>query len=163
MPEMSDAAEIRIAIAGAERLDELEPLWRAMHSHHEAMADQVAPVRPFDESWQRRRAEYEQWLASGDAELLVAERDGSAVGYLMLRFMAGASTWDIGERVAEIESLSVLEQERGTGIGAGLIAAAREQAAGARLLVSVVTANRDAVRFYEREGFGPFYVLLLER
>jgi GNAT superfamily N-acetyltransferase len=160
---MSDAAEIRITIAGTDRLAELEPLWHAMHSHHAAMAEQVAPVRPFEDSWRRRRAEYADWLAAGDAQLLIAERDRTAVGYLMLRFMRGASTWDLGERVAEIESLSVLDQERGAGVGAGLVAAAREQAAGARLLVSVVHANHGALRFYEREGFGPFYVLLLER
>ncbi len=154
---------IEITDAGPERLGELGPLWKAMHGHHAAMADAVAPVRPFAESWRRRRAEYESWLSAGEGQLLIAQRRGRAVGYLMLRFMGGASTWDIGERAAEIESLSVLEGERGVGIGAQLIGAAREAAGGARLLVSVVYANQDALRFYEREGFGPFYVLLLER
>jgi GNAT superfamily N-acetyltransferase len=79
----------------------------------------------------------------------------------MLRFMGGASTWDIGERVAEIESLSVLESERGQGVGARLVSAARDLGAD-RLLVSVVHANVGALRFYEREGFRPFYVLLME-
>jgi ribosomal protein S18 acetylase RimI-like enzyme len=154
---------VEITRAGAERLDELEPLWRAMHSHHAAMAAEVAPARPFEESWRRRRAEYENWLAAGEAQLLIAEQDRRVVGYLMLRSTGSASTWDIGERVAEIESLSVLEEQRGDGIGAALMDAARKHADGARLLVSVVHANRGALRFYEREGFGPFYVLLLEK
>jgi ribosomal protein S18 acetylase RimI-like enzyme len=157
------SSSLEITRGAADRLDELEPLWRSMHAHHAAMAPQVAPVRPSEESWRRRRAEYAAWLAAGDAQLLIAERERRAVGYLMLRFMSGASTWAIGERVAEIESLSVLEGERGAGIGAKLIAEARQRAHGARLLVSVVHANDGALRFYEREGFGPFYVLLLEK
>ncbi len=45
------------------------------------------------------------------------------------------------------------------------MAAARSLAASlgaARLLVSVVHANENALRFYRREGFAPFYVTLLE-
>jgi ribosomal protein S18 acetylase RimI-like enzyme len=152
---------LRIDAAGPERLNELEPLWAAMHAAHAAMAESVAPVRPLAESWTRRQAEYTEWLRSGDARLLIAERSGRAVGYLMLRFMGGASTWDIGERVAEIESLSVLASERGQGVGAALVSAARELGA-ERLLVSVVHANAGALRFYEREGFKPFYVQLLD-
>ena len=153
---------LQIVEGAADRLDELEPLWAAMHAVHAEMADEVAPVRPLAESWQRRRAEYWEWLAAGDTRLLIAERDGRVVGYLMLRFMGGASTWEIGERVAEIESLSVAESERGQGVGALLIDAARELGA-ERLLVSVVHANTRARRFYEREGFEPFYLLMLER
>ncbi len=158
-------SETWIVVAGMERLDELEPLWAAMHAAHAGMADAVAPVRPLGESWRRRRAEYSEWLGSDpdNTRLLIAERsDGRAVGYLMLRFMGGASTWDVGERVAEIESLSVLASERGQGVGAALVGAARGFGAD-RLLVSVVHANADALRFYEREGFGPFYVLLMEQ
>jgi ribosomal protein S18 acetylase RimI-like enzyme len=155
---------LRVVSAGLERLDELEPLWAAMHSAHAAMADEVAPVRPLAESWRRRRAEYSHWLAAepDDTRLLIAELDGHVVGYLMLRFMGGASTWDVGERVAEIESLSVLSDVRSQGVGARLVSAARELGT-ERLLVGAVHANTAALRFYEREGFGPFYVLLIER
>ena len=82
----------------------------------------------------------------------------------MLRLEPGAATWDIGERVAEIESLSVAESARGTGVGAQLMQAARELAhelGAERLLVSVVHANTGALRFYAREGFSPFYLLML--
>jgi GNAT superfamily N-acetyltransferase len=160
-----DGSAIAIAEAGAERVGELAPLWADMHAHHAAMADAVAPVRALADSWPRRRREYVRWLASGQARLLIAERAGRPVGYLVLRFESGASTWDIGERVAEVESLSVAAGERGGGVGGRLMAAARSLATSlgaARLLVSVVHANEPALRFYRREGFAPFYVTLLD-
>ena len=43
---------IEIAVAGAERIDELEPLWLALHRHHRAVAAQ--PVVGDDAaSWDR--------------------------------------------------------------------------------------------------------------
>jgi GNAT superfamily N-acetyltransferase len=158
-------SELVVTSAGVDRVAALEPLWAAMHAAHAAMADAVAPVRPVGESWRRRRAQYEEWLAAGDTRLLVAEHAGEPVGYAVVRAQHGAATWDIGERVAELESLSVVEARRGEGIGQRLMAAAREAAdeLGAhRLLVSVVHANEAALRFYTREGFSPFYVLLME-
>ena len=100
----------------------------------------------------------------GNARLLIAEQDGRPVGYAMLRVVPGAPTWDIGERLVELESLSVAEDVRGGRIGAELISAVRAVAAEAgagRLAVSVAQANEGALRFYAREGFRPFYVLLL--
>ena len=48
---MSDA---QITSIGADRLSELEPLWRSLHQHHRSVAD--LPVLADDDlSWQRRR------------------------------------------------------------------------------------------------------------
>ena len=76
----------------------------------------------------------------------------------------GAATWDVGDRTAEIETLSVLESERGHGVGRALTEACAELAAeaGARsVLVGVAHSNERAIGFYEREGFEPFYVSLI--
>lgn len=154
-------ADVRIVRAGTERLDDIEPLWHALRDHHADVGAGVAPVRDAAESWRRRRAQYERWLATGELALLVAERDGRAVGYATLRPGAGAATWDLGERVAELETLSVLPAERGRGTGAALVEACREIARGweaGSLLVGLVHTNEDARRFYEREGFRPFYL-----
>jgi ribosomal protein S18 acetylase RimI-like enzyme len=158
-------AEVQISTAGAERIPALEPLWAAMHEHHSLMQDAVAPTRPVEESWRLRKAQYEEWLSSEDALLLIAERGGDPIGYAMVRFGPGAATWDIGERLAEIESLSVAPDARGGGIGALLmdaVRAATRDAGAERLFAGVAHANSGALRFYEREGFAPFYILLME-
>ena len=84
----------------------------------------------------------------------------------IVRLEPGPPTWDIGECVAELESLSVAADARGDGVGTKLLASARalaQEAGAARLLVSVAHSNAAAIRFYQREGFEPFYVLLSEK
>jgi len=157
-------ATVQIREAGVERLAEVEALWLAMHAHHASLSQSVAPVRPPAESWRRRRAQYASWLQEGDARLLIAEEGGRATGYAMLRIVPGPPTWDIGERLLEVESLSVAEDARGRRVGAQLMEAARRAATEAearRLAVGVAQANEGALRFYAREGFRPFYVELL--
>jgi GNAT superfamily N-acetyltransferase len=158
-------SELRIVEIGPERIPDLEPLWRALHDHHRGIAGGVAGVRPFEESWRQRRDQYRGWLeGETEAALLVAERDGRAVGYAMLTAGAGAATWDLGERVVEMETLSVLPEERGSGVGAALMDASRRWALdrGARTMaVGLAHTNDGARRFYEREGFTPFYLELV--
>ncbi len=152
--------------AGSERLDELEPLWRALYEHHAEVGGQVSPVRGYPETWRRRRATYEGWLSAGEAVLLLAQRDGRALGYAMVRPGDGPATWDLGERGVTIETLSVLPSERGEGVGHALIEAAVEYAreVGAELLdVGLVHTNDGARRFYEREGFGLFYLEMVRK
>ena len=146
-----------------DELDLVEPLWRALHAHHVPMGEVIAPVRPENESWRRRRRQYEAWVGAGDAVLLLAEDGQRAVGYAAVRVEGGPSTWDVGERVAELETLSVAPDARGSGIGRDLVAAAREAAAtrgATALFVGVAAANEGALRFYEREQFRRFYTYL---
>jgi GNAT superfamily N-acetyltransferase len=153
--------ELRIVEAGPERIPELQPLWLALYEHHRGIAGGVAGVRPFEETWRQRQGQYRGWLSGDDAVLLIAERPGRAVGYAVLTAGPGAATWDLGERVVEIETLAVLADDRGTGVGAALIEAGRRWALerGARTVaVGLAHTNDGARRFYEREGFTPFYV-----
>ena len=155
-------SDLRIVEGGPERIGDLEPLWRALYEHHRGIAESVAGVRPFEDTWRQRRGQYQRWLdGDTDVALLIAERDGRAVGYAMLTAGPGAATWDLGEVVVEIETLSVLASERGSGVGAALMEAGRRWALerGARtILVGLAHTNVDARRFYEREGFTPFYL-----
>jgi ribosomal protein S18 acetylase RimI-like enzyme len=124
----------------------------------------MPPVRPFEDSWEHRKGQYLDWLSRDGYTLLVAERDGELIGYAMVSVNEGAATWDVGDPTAEIETLSVLESERGHGVGRALTDAAAGVAteAGARsVAVGVAHTNADAIRFYEREGYEPFYVLML--
>ena len=153
-----------IVEAGPERLDELVPLWNALHSHHGSLPGDIAPMRPLADSWRRRRAQYEGWLAGPGAVLLLAEQDSRAVGYAMVVVGHGPSTWDAGERTAELETLAVLPAARGAGVGRALMEAAfaAAKARGAdSMAVGVAHTNEGAIRFYEREGFRPFYVQLM--
>jgi GNAT superfamily N-acetyltransferase len=157
--------DVRVVDAGPERIPELEPLWRSLYEHHRAIADGVAGVRPFELTWSQRQGQYRGWLGGDeDAALLIAERGGRAVGYAFLTIGPGAATWDLGDRVAELETLTVLADERGSGVGAALMDASRRWSAerGAEAIgVGLAHTNAGARRFYEREGFTPFYLEMM--
>ncbi len=143
-------------------VDRLQPLWRALREHHVTLPA-MPPVRSPEDSWEFRKGQYLDWLSRDGHFLLVAERGGELIGYAVMSLGEGAATWDLGERTAEIETLSVLESERGNGVGAALTQAAAgvaNQAGANTVLVGVAHSNEDAIRFYEREGFKPFYVSL---
>ncbi len=145
-----------------EDVDRLEALWRQLWRHHAGLSE-MPGTRTEDESWRRRRGEYREWLAGDKHTLLLAERGGEPIGYAVVSLGGGATTWALGEETAEIETLSVLEPERGSGVGRALtdLAAAVAREGGAEtILVAAAHSNEDALRFYEREGFSDFYVLL---
>jgi ribosomal protein S18 acetylase RimI-like enzyme len=155
--------ELEIRETSVEELDLLAPLWAALHAHHAQIGADVAPMRDLEESWRRRRSEYESWLVNEEALVLRAEREGRSVGYLSMRVSEGPHTWNLG-RVGTIETLSVLPEARGIGVGAELLGAARREASarGAEsMAVGLVHTNADALRFYEREGFRRFYLELV--
>lgn len=160
-----DRVDFVVRRGGRDDVDRLKPLWRALRDHHASLPE-MPPTRSFDDSWARRRGQYLDWLSRDDHTLLLAELDGEPIGYAVVSLGGGAATWDVGERTVEIETLSVLESERGHGVGRALTDAAIELAAEGRagsVLVGVAHSNADAIRFYEREGFEPFYVSLIRR
>lgn len=146
-------------------MERLKPLWLALRNHHETLPA-MPPVRSLEESWERRKGQYLDWLEKDQYTLLVAESYGEPIGYAMISIGDGPATWELGDLTAEIETLSVLEDERGLGVGRALMEAAGNVAreAGARsVAVGVAHTNVDAIRFYERAGFEPFYVLMVRR
>ena len=155
--------ELEIRRGGSADIERLEPLWEAMWSHH-ATLPEMPEMREVDASWRMRTKQYGEWLAGDDHALLLAERGGEPVGYAMVSIGGAAPSWaGLGERTAEIETLSVLESERGAGVGAELTRAAIDFAreAGANsILVAAAHSNEGALSFYRREGFEDFYVLL---
>ncbi len=150
--------EITITRAGAERADDVEDVCRSLF---EAVADAGPavpgiPVRDLDETWERRRANYLEWLAEPGAFLLIAEAEGRVVGYAMVRTEGPLDGWDSHGPLAELESLAVLPGLRGRGIGRLLVEAAEEQlrAAGiSSLLIGTVAGNRAAIGFYQHLGY----------
>ena len=128
------------------------------------MAEGVGGLNSFEESWRRRRAQYEQWLAGDDHALLVAEREGRLVGYAMLSVEPAAG--DVGLRArggGDRDAFGARRRARGAGWGRRSCAAAERWARGRgadTLTVGLLHTNEGALRFYEREGFGSFYLEL---
>jgi ribosomal protein S18 acetylase RimI-like enzyme len=72
-------------------------------------------------------------------------------------------TWPVGERYAELYSLSVVCDQRGRGIGTALFEAVERELDSRRiadLAVAVMVGNASAIRFYERRGLRPGELLL---
>lgn len=149
-------AELKIEIAGSERVDEVRELWLALHHHHQKVAS-LQPLVDDDElSWQRRRALYREALADDGGFLVIAANGSRRVGYAIVRIHQGPDdTWPVGDRYAELYSLSVAPDERRHGIGGAIVDAVEGELARrgiADLAVAVMSGNTAAMRFYERRG-----------
>jgi GNAT superfamily N-acetyltransferase len=149
-------------------VDRVEPLFKQLVAFHRGVAGKDWPVRSEEAAWAHRRAEYVSWLGGGRARMLVAvpreDADGAPLGYAVLSVKPSSASWDVGERIAELETLAVVEEARGEGIGSLLIEACRDRLRDEGIThwgVAVVEANADATRLYERVGFRPFYRQLL--
>jgi GNAT superfamily N-acetyltransferase len=145
-----------------ERLDELEPLWGALLARH-AEVWALLPMRSAEETWRRRRRQYEGWLADESSFVLVARREVAPIGYILVAITEGDETYQTGERMARIQTLVVADGERNAGVGSRLFDAAMrevERLGIDDLLVGQMHGNEAARRFYERRGFTPFVHLL---
>ena len=97
---------------------------------------------------------FEQINRDSNHELIVAERDGRAIGTLHLTFLPSIS-FQGGWR-AQVESVRVDESLRGLGIGTELMTWTIERARSRGVHVVQLTTHgsrEDAHRFYERLGF----------
>lgn len=140
-------------------LDLVEPLWSALREHHTVVAPDLGSPRPREESWRRRRAQYEQWLSETGSFVLVAERGEQLLGYAMVHLRIGSATWLLGEQAGEVETLAVLGAERGRGIGTALLQAVRAELRSSgvsEISLHVLPGNLASIRFYERHGFSTF-------
>jgi ribosomal protein S18 acetylase RimI-like enzyme len=158
-PAMPDTPAISIRRLNPADIDRVEPLWNALREHHASVTPAAGAPRTREDSWARRRAQYERWLSEPDAFVLVAERGGAAVGYAMVHLRAGSPTWPSSERAGEVETLSVHPAERGGGIGTLLLRTVEDELAGLgveELSLHVVSHNDRAMAFYERHGLRPF-------
>jgi ribosomal protein S18 acetylase RimI-like enzyme len=154
----------RLGVAEVERL---EPLWLALHHHHQAVAPHLAPFVPDAVSWP----------IIGDLLVETAE-EGLLFGAFVAGRIAGlvsaavydirslpsySDTWQTGERVGEIKFLVVMPEARGQGIGAALTAAV-DAALAARGVedqcVGAIAPNAGAIRFYQSRGFRPAWLEL---
>jgi ribosomal protein S18 acetylase RimI-like enzyme len=154
--------ERRVVELGVGDVDLVEGLWKEMVAHHREVAGGEFPARDADRAWVMRRRQYVAWLESGEGYLFLVPgegAEGAPLGYAFLRVGGPPPTWDLGEPVGDLESLSVAAAARGMGIGTELIKHCRERLreVGAKWWnVTVVAANERAVELYERQGFRPY-------
>jgi ribosomal protein S18 acetylase RimI-like enzyme len=90
---------------------------------------------------------------SGPEDHLVAELDGTVVGYLRLGFPTPLAS---NAHVRQIRGLAVADAARGRGAGRALLRAAVEEArrlGARRLTLRVLGHNTGARKLYESEGF----------
>ncbi|WP_333830716.1 GNAT family N-acetyltransferase [Pararhodobacter sp.] len=101
-------------------------------------------------------AAFDQMAQEGGNRLIVAEQgaDGPIVATYQITFISGLSLQ--AARRAQIESVRVAETQRGSGLGAALMADAEVRARAAGCALMQLTTNRARERaqaFYERLGF----------
>jgi len=160
--------DLRVVESVAE-LDLIEPLWNALQVHHSQITptlDDGTPKREIADAWRIRRAKYERWLKSPGTFFVIAEAGGEPVGYAFVTVGPGYASWATGERLAELETLSVLPKRRGSGVGTALIGAVWRQLAQlgvADMAITTTTTNAGAQSFYERHGFRQRFVVYYGR
>ena len=148
---------IKYKRAAKESLELLKPLWISLHHHHAEVAPQLGSIRSEEESWQTRRGEYVGWLELPANFIILAEFDKQFIGYAFVRVREGKSaTWNVSQQIGEIETLSILPEYRGFGVGVGLlehvyVELKKDNVYEASL--GVIATNQAAIRFYEKQGF----------
>jgi ribosomal protein S18 acetylase RimI-like enzyme len=163
---MAPAWQLRVG--SAEDLHLVEPLWVAVHHRHSESMPELAPYVDDAETWRARRELYEGLLAKPDTLLLLAFAHDEPIGYGLTHVMPVAGswledTWRTGDRVGEIESLSVLPAYRGTGLGSELLDRLETHLRGLGvddLILGALAGNDDAIRLYERRGYRPTWLYL---
>jgi len=161
-------AGVVVRLGGVADIDRLEPFWLELHAVHQAVDPELAPWVDDETSWARRRELYHHCLASPDAFLLLAEREGRLVAYAMVAVEPDGArlwsdAWPVAERVAELETIVVLPEERGHGIGSHLLDVADAELARRGIddmVIGAVPGNAGALARYERRGFRLNWVIL---
>ncbi len=149
--------DVIITRAGVEWVDDLEEVCRSLFEAVASAGPDVpgVPARDLDQTWERRRANYVEWLAEPGAFVVMAETDGRAVGYALVRTYEELDGWDSDGPLAELESLAVLPDHRARGIGKQLVGAVEAQLRGVgvrALLIGTGAGNHDAIRFFAGLG-----------
>jgi ribosomal protein S18 acetylase RimI-like enzyme len=159
---------VEIARGSADDIDALEPLWIAVHHAHQAAMPELAPYVDDAETWREHRPLYESLFEQPDTFLFLARIDGELVGYALGCVAPAAEgwaadTWRVGDRIGELESLSVLPGYRGDGIGSALLDRVEDEFAKLGVddvVIGALPGNTGAIKLYEARGFKPTWIYL---
>jgi len=143
----------RIRRATADDLPRLVPLWQEFMDYH----------RAFDPFFTRDEGGHHRWVAfladkvdTEDWQLLVAEVDGRAVGYLIATVLEYPPVLTV-QRYGYLQDVAVTAPHRGRGVGTALYREAerwfRDRGV-ERVELSVSVHNLRTRDFWRRLGFG---------
>ncbi|MGH2853111.1 MAG: GNAT family N-acetyltransferase [Solirubrobacteraceae bacterium] len=161
-------SEMTVRKAGLEEIASVEPLWLALYRHYASILPTLAglPVRSADESWRRRCAMYEGWLADDEGFLVIVEIDDRMVAYAAVHIGVGLSVWQTGEHVGVWETMSVLPDMAGKGIGNAVVDAVlaelRERGI-TELMGKTTEGNVGGRDFFMHKGGVPINTVMLYR
>lgn len=156
-------------------ISRVKPLWKQMVSDYASISGGVWQVLEPGEAWQRRLQEYLSWMNEAGGVIYIAtkqqpggqgEPEEKVVGYAALRFVTSGSTFDTGETHGELESLVVLPEARGEGIGYALMTACRKELERREIdhwSMSTLADNSAAIALGRKAGFEPFMIRMAQR
>jgi GNAT superfamily N-acetyltransferase len=153
-----DEAAVSIRRAGAGDVPVFVDLSHALFQEDAGERDSFVNL-----NWPRQEghAYYTKHIRSERSFVVLAERDGVGIGYLVGYVNEGSSFRPV--RVAELESMYVRKGYRGQRVGRRLVEAFLEwvsQRGVERVSVTAYAANEGAVAFYQRLGFRPRNITL---
>jgi ribosomal protein S18 acetylase RimI-like enzyme len=161
-------SEVAVMHGSAADIPRLEPLWAAVHHQHQASMPELGPYVSDEITWRERRKLYEELFRKPDTFLVLASIGDRLVGYALthmtpVRETWIADTWETGDRIAELESISVLPEHRGAGIGSALLDAVHKELDSVGIedvIIGALPGNEGAIRLYERFGYRPTWLYL---
>lgn len=139
-------------------------LAKELQAHEITRFDRMKPVEDIGEAYV---AAIRAGVKEHQGRFLVAESDGTLVGYATLQTMCDSSedSDEVLYHYAYVGDLVVASSHRGSGIGQMLVAACEHEAKAAELKwlrLSVLAGNDVARKFYAKAGFRE-HLLLLEK
>ncbi|HYO98393.1 MAG TPA: GNAT family N-acetyltransferase [Polyangiaceae bacterium] len=149
---MADPLEVRIRRARVSDLPSILQLF-SEDALHFVSQEKTAELPEVDEAYVRA---LELIQATPDNNVYVAEADGRVAGTFQLTFIQQLS--HCGARVAQVENVFVLAEQRSRGIGSAMLRFAIEEAAQHHCIRIQLTTNvrrERAHAFYQRLGFEP--------
>jgi GNAT superfamily N-acetyltransferase len=163
--------DLAIVPVQADRLDNLQPLWRALYEHHVALMPQLRDrTVAFEQAWEARTRIDAEWLAGEPGSFVLAAQDTDRyVGYAFVRVHRGAGfaiSWSASDPWAELAILVVLPEARGGGVGSALLDAVETKLRELEIedmVIDVITTNVDAMRLYEQRGAVPLLTKFVQR
>jgi GNAT superfamily N-acetyltransferase len=134
-------------------MDVMLSLWRELEKVQ-------GPLRYFpssDDAEQRIMASFRSSIDAADADVLLAEHDGDAVGMALVH-LENPSRMS-AEQAAELSRVVVDPGRRGSGAGKALVDAAEDWARRREirtLVAAIFVANSESRRFWTAVGFEPW-------
>lgn len=129
----------------------------ALH-HHRGAPTLLAPPLPTSLEWSESAL-----LTSPDSACFVAEVDGQVVGYVHVVTVEETRALFVAHRYGSIESVAVLPQFRGEGVGTMLLLAAENWLShqGCKVVrLSVFASNRRATELHVKRDYAPVVTMM---